>query len=161
MRTGILLALALVGGLSAAAPASAQPQSGVARPPDEERLPLRELGEQLYAGNCSMCHGADARGQLRPRRSSEGIMGQGPSLRGVGAQSVDFYLRTGYMPLAEPSEQPERRRPFFNDHEIRAFVVEREEPLLLINAIAGRTGSRESQKRYYEPKPAVRHQATE
>jgi ubiquinol-cytochrome c reductase cytochrome c subunit len=122
VRTGILLALALVGALSAAAPASAQPQSGVARPPNEERLPLRELGEQLYAGNCSMCHGADARGQLRPRRSSEGIMGQGPSLRGVGAQSVDFYLRTGYMPLAEPGEQPERRRPLFNDHEIRALV---------------------------------------
>jgi ubiquinol-cytochrome c reductase cytochrome c subunit len=121
LRPGALLLLALLGALTAAAPASAQPQSGIARPPTGER-PLRDLGEQLYAGNCSMCHGADARGQLRPRMSSEGIMGQGPSLRGVGAQSVDFYLRTGYMPLSEPSEQPERRRPLFNDHEIRALV---------------------------------------
>ena len=44
MRRGILLVLALVGALWAATPASAQPQSGIARPPNEERLPLRELG---------------------------------------------------------------------------------------------------------------------
>ena len=112
----------LVVALVAAAAAYAQPRAGISRPPNEAELPLRELGKQLYAGNCSACHGIDGRGQRTPRRTSEGIEGQGPSLRGVGARSVDFYLRTGYMPLSEPNEQPERRRPLFNEREIRALV---------------------------------------
>jgi ubiquinol-cytochrome c reductase cytochrome c subunit len=102
--------------------AQAQPQGGVSRPPNEANLPPRELGSQLYAANCSACHGIDGRGQRTPRKTSEGIEGQGPSLRGVGARSVDFYLRTGYMPLSKPSEQPKRRRPLFTDREIRALV---------------------------------------
>jgi len=117
-----LILAAVLAALVAAGAAQAQPSGGVARPPDEARLPLRELGEQLYAGNCSACHGIDGRGQLTPRRTTEGIKGQGPSLRGVGARSVDFYLRTGYMPISEPDEQPTRRRPLFNDREIRAMV---------------------------------------
>ena len=32
----------------------------------------------------------------------------GPSLRDVGAGAADFYLRTGYMPLAHPDDQPSR-----------------------------------------------------
>jgi ubiquinol-cytochrome c reductase cytochrome c subunit len=117
-----LILAAVLSALVLAAAAYAQPRNGVVRPPDEARLPLRELGEQLYAGNCSACHGIDARGQLTPRKTTEGLRGQGPSLRGVGARSVDFYLRTGYMPISEPDEQPERRRPLFDDREIRALV---------------------------------------
>ncbi len=117
----ILLATAVTA-LVLAGAAYAQPRHGVVRPPDEARLPLRELGSQLYAGNCSACHGIDGSGQRVPRRTTEGIEGQGPSLRGVGARSVDFYLRTGYMPISEPDEQPTRRRPLFNEREIRALV---------------------------------------
>ena len=117
-----LILAAVIAALVLAAAAYAQPRNGVVRPPDEARLPLRELGSQLYAGNCSACHGVDGRGQLTPRRTTEGIKGQGPSLRGVGARSVDFYLRTGYMPISEPDEQPTRRRPLFNEREIRAMV---------------------------------------
>jgi ubiquinol-cytochrome c reductase cytochrome c subunit len=122
MRVHHLLAVAAVAALVAAAAAYAQPRAGVSRPANEARLPLRELGQQLYAGNCSACHGIDGRGQRVPRKTTEGIEGQGPSLRGVGARSVDFYLRTGYMPLTEPDEQPARRRPLFNEREIRALV---------------------------------------
>jgi ubiquinol-cytochrome c reductase cytochrome c subunit len=117
-----LILIAVVAALVVAGAAQAQPQGGVSRPPNEAKLPLRDLGSQLYAANCSACHGIDGRGQRRPRKTSEGIEGQGPSLRGVGARSVDFYLRTGYMPLSKPNEQPKRRRPLFTDREIRALV---------------------------------------
>src|SRR5690349_6074549 len=103
----LIVLLALV-----AATAEAQPPSGVARPPDENRLSLRELGAQLYAGNCASCHGIAGEG----RNGNSGGLGAGdttglgPPLRGVGASTVDFYIRTGYMPLETPYEQPWRRR---------------------------------------------------
>jgi ubiquinol-cytochrome c reductase cytochrome c subunit len=110
--------------LALAAAATAQPPQGIVRPQDEGRFSLRQLGAQLYAGNCSSCHGIDGRGIPSPtaRRGAGNIKGQGPSLRGVGALAADFYLRTGYMPLGNPHEQPKRSRPSFNDREIRALV---------------------------------------
>jgi ubiquinol-cytochrome c reductase cytochrome c subunit len=117
-----LVLVAVLAAVAVAGAAQAQPKGGISRPPNEAELPLRELGSQLYAANCSACHGIDGRGQRTPRKTSEGIEGQGPSLRGVGARSVDFYLRTGYMPLSFPREQPKRRRPLFTDREIRAIV---------------------------------------
>lgn len=41
---------------------------------------------------------------------------------GVGAASVDFYLRTGRMPLGAPGQRPQRQDPAFDDSEIRALV---------------------------------------
>ncbi|MBA3421847.1 MAG: c-type cytochrome [Thermoleophilaceae bacterium] len=117
-----LILAAVLSALVLAGAAYAQPKNGVVRPSGETKLPPRELGSQLYAGNCSACHGIDGSGQRTPRKTTEGIEGQGPSLRGVGARSVDFYLRTGYMPISEPDEQPVRRRPLFSDLEIRALV---------------------------------------
>ena len=108
--------------LAAAAPASAQSQSGIARPAREGGLSLRELGEQLYAGNCASCHGIDGRGLRSPRPGAGGVRGQGPPLRGVGALATDFYLRTGYMPLGDPSDQPTRGSVELSDREIRALV---------------------------------------
>jgi ubiquinol-cytochrome c reductase cytochrome c subunit len=98
-----LLALAL------AAPAAAQPP--IVRPPGAGSLSAQELGRQLFAGNCARCHGS--RGQ--------GIDTAGPSLLGVGRLASDFYLRTGYMPLADSDEQPQRRRVELSDREIRAL----------------------------------------
>jgi ubiquinol-cytochrome c reductase cytochrome c subunit len=40
----------------------------------------------------------------------------------VGALAADFYLRTGYMPLGDPSDQPTRRPVEFSDREVRALV---------------------------------------
>ena len=70
------------------------------------------FGRRLYEGNCTSCHGIDAAGTA-----------SGPSLRGVGPASVDFYLSTGRMPLANPGDQPVRREPAFTPEEISAIVA--------------------------------------
>ena len=82
-----------------------------------------QLGEQLFAGNCVMCHGIAGKGVATPTLSASGIDGQGPPLRGVGARAADFYLTTGYMPLAAPDRQPVRSRPRFSAREIRALTA--------------------------------------
>jgi ubiquinol-cytochrome c reductase cytochrome c subunit len=48
-------------------------------------------GAQLYTSACASCHGVQFAGTA-----------DGPSLRGVGLASVDFYLKTGRMPAAVP-----------------------------------------------------------
>ena len=50
---------------------------------------------ELYAGNCSSCHGIAGAGISTPRPGAGDILGEGPPLRGVGALAADFYLRTG------------------------------------------------------------------
>jgi ubiquinol-cytochrome c reductase cytochrome c subunit len=97
--------------LLGSAPAAGQPSPGIVRPDDAASLPPRELGSQLFAGNCARCHGIDGRGT-----------GRAPSLRGVGALAADFYLRTGYMPLGRPDDQPEREDPPFSERELRSLV---------------------------------------
>jgi ubiquinol-cytochrome c reductase cytochrome c subunit len=101
-----------------AAPAAAEPPS-IVRPENASTMPLGELGPQLFAGNCARCHGIDGRGIRSPE---DGDGDRGPSLRGVGALAADFYLRTGYMPLGDPDDQPTRRDPLFSDREITALV---------------------------------------
>ena len=60
----------------------------------------------------------------RRRESGVGdVAGIGPSLRGVGALAADFYLRTGYMPLQSPYDQPRRSRVLFSKHDLRALVA--------------------------------------
>jgi ubiquinol-cytochrome c reductase cytochrome c subunit len=104
--------------------AHAQPPQGVVRPANEAGLSDQELGSQLYAGNCASCHGVAGDGMQRPRSAKGGgnVGGAGPSLRGVGALAADFYLRTGYMPLREPDEQPWRHRVLFNERELSALI---------------------------------------
>ena len=116
---GLLLVAA---GLAFATVASAQPPSGIVHPPPGGKSP-RELGAELFAGNCSSCHGSRGQGISRPRPNTGAgdITGQGPDLRGVGALAPDFYLRTGRMPLGSPDEVPKRHPPFFSDREIRAI----------------------------------------
>jgi ubiquinol-cytochrome c reductase cytochrome c subunit len=83
-----------------------------------------ENGAGLYAEHCATCHGVGGRGVLSPsgRPGVLGLKGQGPSLRHVGARAADFYLRTGYMPLRNPHEQPWRKRSPFSDNQIDALV---------------------------------------
>jgi quinol---cytochrome-c reductase cytochrome c subunit len=88
------LALAVVLGAALAAPAGA------------------DRGQDLYGGYCIRCHGAQG----------AGLEGKGPPLRGVGARAADFYLRTGYMPLRNPREQPHRQRSLFSDQDLDALI---------------------------------------
>jgi ubiquinol-cytochrome c reductase cytochrome c subunit len=121
----IAVALVAVATIAAAARvALASPPSGppVVGVDDRGRSDL-ELGEQLFAANCVMCHGIGGRGVGTPTLSASGIRGQGPSLRGVGARAADFYLSTGYMPLGRPDRQPERSRPRFSSRELRALTA--------------------------------------
>lgn len=93
-----LASLAL--GLAAVAlalPADAAPQS---------------RGRALFLEGCASCHGVDARG----------LEDRGPSLRGAGAAAADFYLSTGRMPLAEPTDEPERSEPAYPRRDIDALV---------------------------------------
>jgi ubiquinol-cytochrome c reductase cytochrome c subunit len=99
----VVLALLAV----AASAAAAQASIGIVRPENENAFKPLELGSQLFAGNCSSCHGPMGGGVVSPpQRGAGGVPGQGPSVRGVGALAADFYLRTGYMPLRNPHDQP-------------------------------------------------------
>ena len=86
---------------------------------------LVRRGKALYDSGCISCHGRDGAGidAVGPARGAGGIQGAGPSLRDVGAASADFYLRTGYMPLAEPTDRPHRRDPAYTDRDLRALVA--------------------------------------
>ena len=106
MRIGVVIAVAL-----ALAPAAAAAN-----------------GKALFGRYCASCHGAGAKGSLgQPYGGSQGRnqrvhVGMGPSLVGVGAQSADFYLRTGYMPLKENGQQPRRSRLLLGEAEIAALI---------------------------------------
>jgi ubiquinol-cytochrome c reductase cytochrome c subunit len=73
---------------------------------------LRAQGSTLYQGDCSSCHGV----------ALQGIPGTAPSLRGVGAGPVDFYLSTGRMPLDQPFQVPLRNPPLYSRTQINAIV---------------------------------------
>lgn len=109
----ILLVLAVGCGGMAAWSAAAAGQSSSS--PESARAPaaLFDRGRVLYARSCATCHGEDLRGQS----------GQGPSLRGVGAAAVDFYVSTGRMPLADPTDEPLRTQPQFPPREVAALVA--------------------------------------
>jgi ubiquinol-cytochrome c reductase cytochrome c subunit len=71
-----------------------------------------QTGRDLYAVNCSRCHGSAGAGTEN-----------GPSLRDAGAQGADFYLRTGYMPLNDARDQPVRSRVRFSEPEVQALIA--------------------------------------
>jgi ubiquinol-cytochrome c reductase cytochrome c subunit len=59
--------------------------------------------KQAYLRDCATCHGADARGTWA-----------GPSLQGVGAAAVDYWVSTGRMPLVaqgRPPKSPQGQAP--------------------------------------------------
>jgi ubiquinol-cytochrome c reductase cytochrome c subunit len=113
------LALIAVAATVLAAPAAADPprpgietvvgsSSAAGVPPG-----LAAQGYALYGANCASCHGS----------LGAGLPDRGPSLRGAGARAADFYLRTGYMPLASPDVQPYRSRVLFSERQISALVA--------------------------------------
>ena len=69
-------------------------------------------GRELFVTGCSSCHGLDGKGTRR-----------GPDLSRAGAASADFYLSTGRMPLADPADQPGRKRPAYSRDDIDRLVA--------------------------------------
>lgn len=123
MRRSAIVACVVAAALAAVATVAWAGSPPIVRPADERGMSQRELGAQLFAANCAACHGIDGRGVSgAPQQGTEGIEGLGPSLRGVGAQAADFYLRTGYMPLGDPRDQPIRSRSLLREHERQAIV---------------------------------------
>jgi ubiquinol-cytochrome c reductase cytochrome c subunit len=122
-RRRTITLLALLVGLWAVGIAEAQPQSGIVRPTTEPTQPSAQLGAELYAGNCASCHGIAGAGISSPRPGAGDISGAGPPLHGVGARTVDFYLRTGYMPLSSIHDQPGPDRVLLSEKEIRSLVA--------------------------------------
>ena len=92
MKATLLLAAAFAAG----APLLFRGSAGAAQtaPP-----PAPPPGQTIYLRDCAICHGADATGTAL-----------GPSLRGVGRASVDYYVSTGRMPLAKPARTETKGR---------------------------------------------------
>jgi quinol---cytochrome-c reductase cytochrome c subunit len=114
-RALVVLALCC-GGMalwSAAAGSQSSPPAPPASSAGRADAALVQRGRGLYADTCATCHGQDLRG--RP--------GQGPSLIGAGAGAADFYLSTGRMPLANPTDEPVRADPAFPRRDIDALVA--------------------------------------
>jgi ubiquinol-cytochrome c reductase cytochrome c subunit len=109
--------LAAIGALALVLVPAARPAGDVTR------------GEHLYGRYCLACHGANGAGVsggeagFGPGRNETVQERLGPPLRGVGALSADFYLRTGYMPLRQVGEQPRRSRVLFDEQEIEDLVA--------------------------------------
>jgi len=120
VRTVAGLLSALVA-LAAAGGAAAAPSQSLVR-----------QGKGLFGQYCVACHGANGAGIRRSdgtrigaaaQRLQEQQAGYGPSLHGVGALAADFYLRTGYMPLADIGDQPRRSRVLFSERQLRALIL--------------------------------------
>lgn len=72
-----------------------------------------EQGRALFTTGCSSCHGLRAEGTRR-----------GPSLLGVGAASVDFWVSTGRMPLKTGGgRQAVRKPPAYQRDEIDDLIA--------------------------------------
>jgi ubiquinol-cytochrome c reductase cytochrome c subunit len=70
-------------------------------------------GRNLFATNCSSCHG----------QFGEGKAGVAPSLIGVGAAAVDFQVSTGRMPAADQSAEQDRKPAKLNPAQTAAVAA--------------------------------------
>jgi ubiquinol-cytochrome c reductase cytochrome c subunit len=70
------------------------------------------LGADLFATQCASCHGD---GGL-------GVIGRGPAIRDEGRAAVDFVLRTGRMPMADPDMQAQRGPVRYTEAQIVSLV---------------------------------------
>jgi ubiquinol-cytochrome c reductase cytochrome c subunit len=86
---------------------------GFAGPSQGQQPPVLAQGRELYARDCSSCHGL----------ALQGVPGVAPPLAGVGVGPVDFYLSTGRMPLDQPRDEPLRGSPRYSRAEIGALIA--------------------------------------
>ncbi len=73
---------------------------------------LIATGKNLFLQGCSSCHGINAEGS-----------GIAPALIGVGGAAVDFQVGTGRMPMADMSQQAQRKAPVYNPAQIAAMAA--------------------------------------
>jgi ubiquinol-cytochrome c reductase cytochrome c subunit len=71
-----------------------------------------QTGHALFLQSCAACHGAQGEGGP-----------SAPSIANAGAALTDFVLRTGRMPLADPSQPSRRGTPVFDGPSIEAIVA--------------------------------------
>jgi len=102
---------------------SSNPDVGYGVPPGTPGSPISYYlppssyiapGHILFEQNCSSCHGSEATGSAIA-----------PDLQGLGAGTVDFWVGTGRMPLANAAESAVQKPPRFTNKqtlEIAAFV---------------------------------------
>jgi ubiquinol-cytochrome c reductase cytochrome c subunit len=69
-------------------------------------------GRTLFEQNCSSCHGTEATGTAIA-----------PDLQGLGAGTIDFWVGTGRMPLANAAESAVQKPPRFNPTQILQIVA--------------------------------------
>jgi ubiquinol-cytochrome c reductase cytochrome c subunit len=72
--------------------------------------PAAAAGKLAYQTRCASCHGEDLRGGVNA-----------PSLRGVGAADLDFWMVTGRMPAALPWLEVGHRGPQIGQREIESI----------------------------------------
>lgn len=85
--------------------------TGGTRYQDNELGTGAKTGKQMYVQSCSACHGTDAQGSARA-----------PTLVGLGAATVDFWVSTGRMPLQSYTQQATRKPPEYNFAQAKAIA---------------------------------------
>lgn len=66
------------------------------------------IGETLFDENCASCHGNFAQGSKLA-----------PNLEGLGSATVDLWVSSGWMPLANPTAEPIRKPALFSPQQSR------------------------------------------
>ncbi|MGI9119480.1 MAG: c-type cytochrome [Acidimicrobiales bacterium] len=103
MLTGAAILVAVTFLVSVRRPVTASAQPGPA--PAGAGIPA------TYLRDCATCHAEDGSGT-----------GRGPTLVSVGRASTDYQLRTGRMPLDQPSDPSVRSTPSYPPATVRGLV---------------------------------------
>lgn len=78
---------------------------------DTALTPEQLNGRQMFVQTCSACHGVHAEGTARA-----------PTLTGLGPATIEFWVRTGRMPLEKPTQQAMRKNPVFSPEKAREIA---------------------------------------
>ena len=103
------------GSLATPLTGSGSAPNGPTPPSNSENRALVQNGQRLFVQACSSCHGTQAQGTNRA-----------PTIAGLGAATVDFWVSTGRMPLADTTIQAIRKPPAFSEKqstEIAEYVA--------------------------------------
>lgn len=86
--------------------------AGAAQPDTVNAAEATAEGKALYMSSCATCHGPDGLGSEK-----------GPALAAAGPAAWDFYLRTGRMPLRDPSQPFAPAPPAYSESQIQALIA--------------------------------------